>query len=159
MAHHPRRESCVKNGSRECRYEFPREPCETTKVVWLQQQSEKNYSALTSPNGERSYENVHLESKIKRRAPFIMIANCCIPLLTVLACNNCITYVSNQLISFYCGAYSKYCKEKNSEYARVMKRPEQYFNKMVDEEQRNAEKRSPFSVGVGRLHSMSRAYN
>lgn len=80
------RKSCSKKGSHECRYGFPRDPCDKTDVTYVR--NTVNTSSQYQQLRNTAKIDSHLDITIGRRPPFTMIANCCIPLLTTLRCNN-----------------------------------------------------------------------
>lgn len=92
------RTSCFKKGSTECRYHFPREPVERTRVTTKVCNERSHLSTtlhLDDDTDNSDGEKRELVIEIGKREPFVMIANSSIPLLALLKCNNFLSYVEN----------------------------------------------------------------
>ena len=155
------RASCFKNEREACRYHTPhasvKETCITPQLN----------------DDESKIEQINIE--IRRRAIFMFLTDCNLPLLAVLNCNNCTRYVLNQKVSLYYGCYaSKHTDENEKALAELMRALNAYEAKLKAEQQQNLQSamelekddlqpfsttatRSDSSIGLGRLLSGARA--
>lgn len=165
------RGSCFKKGQKECRYHMPRQPVENTNV-----KIEINKENIT----QGLISNIIIE--IKRRIPFLNIADANVSLQAVFACNNYVRYVEDQKISMYLGAYVTKGSTENetatailidtiSNYDLKIRQTEEklaHNNRLAGAQQDSNESsegiqtaqpstRSAASIGLGRLLSAARS--
>ena len=87
------RESCFKNGRKECRYETPHLPVSDTSVAPV---FPVNLDRVTIEPQESDPLNdpiVGLNIDLKKRTPFVFLTDCNLYALAVFNCNNCTRYV------------------------------------------------------------------
>lgn len=106
---------------------------------------------------------------IRRRIPFLNIAEANVSLQAVFACNNYVRYVEDQKVSLYLGAYvTKGSTENETATASLINAISRYDKKINSVESKNIQnndgadsttlkkKRSAASIGIGRLLSATR---
>ena len=93
------RESCFKNGRKQCRYNTPHLPSEemTVEPVFaINIETETNEPLPPNPLNDPI---VHLNISLKKRTPFLFLTDCNFYALAVFNCNNCFKYVENKKVS------------------------------------------------------------
>jgi hypothetical protein len=101
----------------------------------------------------------------RRTPPNAWIASSCPTLGRVMECNNFVTYVRNQQLVFYFGSYLSKAKRENSKaYGDALLKFHTYIAHQLakfdqsDVDALDAEGRSEFSLGLGRLLCLVRAH-
>ena len=116
------RESCFKNGRKQCRYNTPHLPSEemTVEPVFaINIETETNEPLPPNPLNDPI---VNLNISLKKRTPFLFLTDCNFYALAVFNCNNCTKYVENQKVSLYYGAYaSKHSTENEKALAEMLR--------------------------------------
>jgi len=164
------RESCFKNGRKQCRYNTPHLPVDKTvvePVFAVNLDPETNQPIPADPFNDTI---VHLNINLKKRNPFLFLTDCNVYALAIFNCNNCTRYVENQKVSLYYGAYaSKHNTENEKALAEMLRALEAYELKVDDrklaaeiqardeDDSMEIEPPSESSVGLGRLLSAARA--
>ena len=159
------RESCFKNGRKECRYKTPHLPVNETSVApvfAVNLDPVTNEPQVSDPLNDPI---VNLNIDLKKRTPFVFLTDCNLYALAVFNCNNCTRYVENQKVSLYYGAYaSKHSTENEKALAEMLRALTAYEEKIANREfiaqnrtENVLQESQPSSIGLGRLLSAARA--
>ena len=129
------RESCFKNGRKECRYKTPHLPVNETSVApvfAVNLDPVTNEPQVSDPLNDPI---VNLNIDLKKRTPFVFLTDCNLYALAVFNCNNCTRYVENQKVSLYYGAYaSKHSTENEKALAEMLRALTAYEEKIANRE-------------------------
>lgn len=127
--------SCFKNGRDVCRYGIPITPIPETIVEALDQNEERQ---KFSDVGIIEKQELPFNFCIRQRSAFVMHTPCNLSSMSVFHCNNCVKYVENHNVSYYCASYaSKYCGENDKAVANMIYKIDKHMKKNHNQQQQD----------------------